>query len=129
VGRLEIERLGLSVMVLEGVEPKTLRHGAGHIPGTAAPGERGNCGISAHRDRFFRPLREVRPDDVIRITTVRGGFAYRVVSVDVVDPSDGAVLAQGEGEALTLTTCFPFYFVGPAPARFVVRAERAHSLE
>lgn len=124
IGRIEILRVGLEVIVVEGVDYRTLRRAAGHIPGTALPGEIGNVGISGHRDTFFRPLRDVRRDDLINITTPAGDFRYRVVSTSVVEPTDVGVLDQGKGESLTLVTCYPFSFVGPAPERFIVRAER-----
>ena len=124
VGRIDIARLGVSVMVMEGFDGKTLRRGAGHIPGTALPGQAGNVGISAHRDTFFRPLRNVRAGDVISVTTLDGEYQYRVVSTKVVSPRDVSVLDSTGGEVLTLVTCYPFYYVGAAPERFIVRAVR-----
>lgn len=124
IGRVEIPRLGLSVMVMEGDDGKTLRRAAGHVPGTALPGQLGNVGITAHRDTFFRPLRNIQMDDVITLTTLQGEYQYRVVSTKVVSPQDVAVLDSAGGEVLTLVTCHPFYFVGAAPNRFIVRAER-----
>jgi sortase A len=124
IGRIEIPRLGLSVIVVEGVDRLILRRSVGHIPGTALPGQPGNVGISGHRDTFFRPLRNIRQDDIITLTTLLGEYHYRVVSTKVVSPSDVAVLDPSENEILTLVTCYPFYFVGRAPGRFIVRAER-----
>jgi sortase A len=124
IGRMEIPRLGLSVIVMEGTSTTTLRRSLGHISGTPLPGEPGNVGISGHRDTFFRPLRYIEPNDVITLTTVGGEYRYRVVSTKIVEQSDVAVLDPSEHEILTLVTCYPFYFVGPAPNRFIVRAER-----
>ena len=124
IGRIEIERLGLSVMIIEGDDGKTLRRAAGHVPGTALPGQLGNVGITAHRDTFFRPLRNIQMDDVITLTTLQGEYRYRVVSTKIVSPQDVEVLDSTGGEVLTLVTCHPFYFVGAAPNRFIVRAER-----
>jgi len=124
IGRIEVPRLEVSVMVIEGTDAAVLRHAAGHISGTALPGEPGNVGISAHRDTFFRPLRNIRANDEVTVTTLRGEYRYRVVSTKIVDPEDGGVLKAGRGETLTLVTCYPFYFVGAAPRRFIVRAER-----
>ena len=124
IGRIEIARLGLSVMIMEGDDGKTLRRAAGHVPGTALPGQPGNVGITAHRDTFFRPLRNIQMDDVITLTTLQGEYRYRVVSTKVVSPQDVEVLDSTGGEVLTLVTCYPFYFVGAAPNRFIVRAER-----
>jgi sortase A len=123
VGRMEIPRLGVSVMVDEGIEEKTLRRAVGHIPGTALPGEDGNVGIAGHRDTFFRPLRNIRKNDRIRLTTASGERKYRVVSTKIVPPEDISVLDPTPEETLTLVTCYPFYFVGAAPKRFIVRAE------
>jgi sortase A len=124
IGRIEIVRLGISIMVVEGTSKRTLRRAAGHIQGTALPGQRGNVGISAHRDTFFRPLRNIQPGDVVTLTTTEGEYHYRVVSTKVVTPSEVAVLYSDENEILTLVTCYPFYFVGAAPSRFIVRAEK-----
>lgn len=124
IGRMEIERLGVSVMVLEGTKASTLRRAVGHIRGTALPGQPGNSGIAGHRDTFFRPLRKIRENDIITLTTLFGQYRYRVLSARVVDPAEVSVLEATGNEILTLVTCYPFYFVGSAPDRFVVRAER-----
>lgn len=124
IGRLDIPRLGLSVIVIEGEDKTTLRRAAGHVPGTALPGQAGNVGITGHRDTFFRPLRNIQRNDIITLTTLQGEYRYRVVSTRVVSPGDVEVLNSTGGEILTLVTCHPFYFVGPAPNRFIVRAER-----
>jgi sortase A len=132
IGRLEIPRLSVSVMLMEGDDAKTLRRAVGHIPGTQLPGQPGNVALSGHRDTFFRPLRNIRENDVIVVTTLQGEYRYRVVSTSVVSPDDvavlnaGPILETGQSEILTLVTCYPFYFVGPSPDRFVVRAERNH---
>jgi sortase A len=124
IGRVEVPRLGVSAIVMEGDSPSILRRTVGHIPGTALPGQRGNVAISGHRDTFFRPLRHIQADDIILLTTMAGEYRYRVLATSVVAPDDIAVLAPGSGETLTLVTCYPFYFVGPAPRRFIVKAER-----
>ena len=124
IGRIEIPRLHLSVVIVEGITQATLRRAVGHIPGTALPGGRGNIGLSGHRDTFFRPLRNIQHDDVISVITLSGEYRYRVVSTRVVGPADIAVLDPVGSEVLTLVTCYPFYFLGPAPGRFIVRAER-----
>ena len=124
IGRIDIPRLGVSVIVIEGVGGRTLRRAVGHIPGTALPGQAGNVGISGHRDTFFRPLRNIRRNDIITLTTLVSEYRYRVISTKIVSPNDVTVLDQNENEILTLVTCYPFYFVGSAPNRFIVRAER-----
>ncbi len=125
VGRLEIPRLGLKAMVLEGVAPRTLALALGHIPGTALPGAAGNVGIAGHRDTLFRVLRGVQAGDAIVLTTVEGSFQYRVKSCEVVGPRETRVLNDTPQPSLTLLTCYPFYYVGPAPERFIVHASRA----
>lgn len=124
VSRLEIPRLGLTVMVHEGVQRSTLLLGAGHVPGTAIPGEDGNVAIAAHRDSFFRALRKINVNDVIMLDTLQGTYQYSVVWIRVVNPTDCDVLAPTKDPVLTLVTCYPFYYVGPAPKRFIVRARK-----
>jgi sortase A len=124
IGRIDIPRLGLSAMVIEGTSAHNLRRAVGHITGTALPGQPGNVGISGHRDTFFRPLRNIHRDDIITLTTLFGEFRYRVVSTRIVGPSNVTVLEPGGNDSLTLVTCYPFYFVGAAPNRFIVRADR-----
>jgi sortase A len=125
IGRISIPRIGVSAVVVEGVGKRTLRRGAGHIPRTAMPfQEAGNVGIAAHRDSFFRGLKDVRQDDTIELTTLDGTFEYRVEWTRIVQPGDTSVLEPTSGPALTLVTCYPFYYVGSAPKRFIVRAHR-----
>ena len=124
LGRMEISSIGLAVMVQEGTASGTLRHAVGHIQGTALPGEQGNMAIAGHRDTFFRPLRNIHKDDEITLTTLSGAFHYRVESITVVEPEDTKVLDNSGESILTLVTCYPFYFVGPAPKRFIVRARQ-----
>jgi sortase A len=124
LGRLEIPRLGLSVMVVQGDRSGDLKRAIGHIPGTAFPGQPGNVGIAGHRDTFFRPLRDIRPNDNISLTYLGGTSHYRVVATKVVDPEDVQVLYPTGKDTLTLVTCFPFNYVGSAPRRFIVKAER-----
>jgi sortase A len=124
LGRIEIARIGVAAMILEGTGERTLRHAVGHIPRTPLPGQSGNVAIAGHRDTFFRALRNVRHDDEITLTTLAGSYRYLVDSAQVVAPEDTEVLDNSSDRILTLVTCYPFYFVGPAPKRFVVRAHR-----
>jgi sortase A len=124
LGRIEISRIGLAAMVMEGIDNRTLRHAVGHIPGTALPGLQGNVAIAGHRDTFFRALHSIRMDDEITLTTLNGSYRYRVDSTKVVEPKDTEVLDDSDDAILTLVTCYPFDFVGSAPKRFVVRAHR-----
>lgn len=122
MARLEIPRIGISVMVLHGTEESTLALGAGHVPATPSPGGDGNLVIAAHRDTFFRKLEGVRAGDRIRILTVGQTYEYVVESTETVDPDDTRVMESRGRQELTLITCYPFYFVGSAPKRFIVHA-------
>ena len=124
LGRMDIPRLGVSVAILQGTNARILRLGVGHIEGTALPGESGNSGIAGHRDTFFRELKDVRRNDEIELQTADGRFHYQVDWAKVVAPDDTSVLTPSTESALTLVTCYPFYFVGPSPNRFVVRAHK-----
>ena len=128
LGRLEIPRLGVSVILVEGVKPRDLRLAIGHIPGTAFPDELGNVGLAGHRDTFFRKLKGIRRGDLIIVTTIRGSTQYSVEWAQVVKPGSVEVLEASPEPLLTLVTCYPFYFVGPAPERFVVRASKIRPL-
>jgi sortase A len=124
IGRIQIERLGLSAVVAQGDSPSVLRRAVGHVPGTALPGEDGNIALAGHRDTFFRALRRTREGDVITIATAEGEYQYEVQFTAVVPPTDMQVLRSSGKEELTLITCYPFFYIGPAPDRFVVRALR-----
>jgi len=124
IGRIEIPRLLLSAVVVEGSDETTFRRAVGHIPGTALPGEPGNVGLAGHRDTFFRSLRELRVKDEVQVSTPRGDFKYEVESLTVVEPDNVAVLAASGGNELTLVTCYPFSYIGTAPKRFVARARQ-----
>lgn len=129
IGKIVIPRLEISAIVKEGVDNNTLRVAVGHIPSTVLPGQAGNVGLAAHRDTLFRNLKAVREDDVIRLTTLTGTYIYRVVSLKTVNPSETSVLAGvGDENTLTLVTCYPFYLVGHAPKRFVVRARQVANI-
>ena len=127
IGRLEIPRLQLSVMVVDGDDEATLKVAAGHLPDTPLPWEFGNSAVAGHRDSFFRPLSQVKMNDSLRLVTPHGEFHYVVSSMRVVKPDDLSVLAQTGRSALTLVTCFPFSYVGRAPKRFIVHADHVPS--
>jgi sortase A len=124
IGRLEIPRLGIAAVVVEGIDKTTLRRAAGHIPGTALPGQAGNIGVAGHRDTFFRGLKDLRTNDEIHFSTPAGEFTYEVESLKVVKPSNIGVLAPTHENVLTLVTCYPFFYVGASPKRFIVRARQ-----
>jgi sortase A len=119
---LEIERLSLQVPVFAGTDPVTLNRGAGIVDGTAYPDETGNMVVSAHRDSFFRALKDIAVGDRIDIRTLQGTRSYVVDDLFITDPLDVSVLRHSETAELTLITCYPFYFVGYAPERLIVRA-------
>jgi sortase A len=122
IGEIEIPRLGLKAAVVQGDSDRILRRAVGHLPSTALPGEIGNVALAGHRDTFFRPLRKIGPGDAIMLKTYDGYFEYRVESVEVVSPNNVAALNPTSARTLTLITCFPFYYIGSAPNRFIVRA-------
>jgi len=124
IGRLEIPRIGLSVVVAEGDDQTTLKMAAGHLPDTSLPWQEGNSALAGHRDTFFRPLRRIQAGDEIRLATLRGTFRYRVIRHMVVEPDELWVLDSSPTAALTLITCYPLDYIGPAPRRFIVHAER-----
>ena len=127
IGRLRIPRLHVVAMVREGADSATLSHAVGHIPGTALPGKAGNVALAGHRDTIFRALRNIKESDAIDFETDKGTFRYLVASTKIVSPKDVSVLAAGGGPTLTLVTCYPFYYVGSAPKRFIVRADQEQS--
>ena len=126
---LRIRRLGIEVPVLEGTDDWTLNRAAGHIEDTAHPGTIGNVGIAGHRDGFFRALKDIALGDTLELATKGGTERYRVERVWIVDPDDVSVIAPLRTRAVTLVTCYPFYFIGSAPQRFIVRAVPATPAE
>lgn len=122
---LRIPRIDLQVSVGVGTDESVLIRGAGLIAGSAAPGSSGNVAIAAHRDSFFRGLKDIVVGDLIELESAHHKDAYRVSGLTVVAPSDVEVLAESGSPALTLVTCYPFHFIGHAPQRFIVRATAA----
>lgn len=120
---LEIDRLGMQVPVFPGTDRVTLNRGAGIVEGTAYPGESGNMVLSAHRDGYFRALQGIREGDELRVRTLEGADQFVVKEVFITDPLDISVLESSNTRELTLVTCYPFYYVGFAPERMIVRAE------
>lgn len=122
VALLQIDRLGLQVPVFIGTDTVTLNRGAGIVDGTALPGENGNVVISAHRDSFFRSLKDISVGDAIELRTLEGIEHFRVDDISITDPLDVSVLDDTPSSTLTLITCYPFYYIGFAPDRYIVRA-------
>ena len=127
IGLIEIPRLGLSSVVLEGDDTAALLLGVGHLSDTPLPWHDGNTVLAAHRDTFFRPLAHIRKGDVITFSTADAWLEYVVKELKVVEPTAVEVLEPTSAATLTLITCFPFDYIGPAPQRFIVRAERRSS--
>ena len=125
IGMLDVPRLELSTVVIEGDDMTTLEKAVGHLPDTPMPWDAGNSAIAGHRDGLFRPLKDVKVGDEIRFRTTRDEYRYRVTKTTIVEPDDLSVLApQSDDSTLTLITCYPFYYVGNAPKRFIVHATR-----
>lgn len=121
---LRIPKIRLEVPVLEGTDEVTLNRGLGRIPGTARPGGDGNLGLAGHRDGFFRGLKDVDVGDELELETLVGVQSYRIDEIVIVQPEDVQVLEPTPMPSVTLVTCYPFYFVGKAPQRYIVRATR-----
>jgi sortase A len=124
VGMLDVPRLSLTTPVIEGDDDTTLKRAVGHLPDTPLPWERGNSALAGHRDGLFRPLKDIKVGDEIVFRTSREIIRYRVSDTSIVKPDDLSVLEDARDRALTLITCYPFYYVGDAPKRFVVHATR-----
>jgi sortase A len=123
---LTIDKFRIRVPVYNGTDDVTLDRGVGRIKGTARINGGSNLGIAGHRDGFFRPLKDIVVGDSMELLTMTGVVNYTVTSIDVVDPSDVSVLAPTEKTTITLVTCYPFYYVGHAPKRYIVKAEAEH---
>ncbi len=121
---LRVPKIALEVAVLDGTDDFTLNRAVGHIAGTALPGQRGNVGIAGHRDGFFRGLKNIACGDVLELETLSGKEVYRVDDIWIVGPDDVQVLDPTPQATLTLVSCYPFYFIGSAPKRYIVRAVR-----
>jgi sortase A len=129
LAKLKIPRLDAELYVIEGDGPRELRRGPGHLAGTALPGEKGNCVIAGHRDTHFRVLKDIREGDDIVLQTDSGQYLYRVRKMHIVSPENTTALRPTTTSALNLITCYPFYYVGSAPKRFVVEAQLAGAVE
>jgi len=127
IGILRIPKVDIEAPVLEGTDDLTLNRGVGRIDGTARPGESGNIGIAGHRDGFFRGLKDVSTGDKIELATKEGTQTYIIDRIVIVERADVSVLAPRDRSTVTLVTCYPFYFVGSAPQRYIVQASLADS--
>ena len=122
VAVLTVGRLGIRVPVFDGTDDFALNRGAGWIAGTARPGQEGNVGIAGHRDGFFRGLKDVRTGDMLELATLQGVRRYVVDEIELVAPDNVSVLQRRAAPSVTLVTCYPFYFIGDAPQRWIVHA-------
>jgi sortase A len=125
---LTIDKLDIAVPVYNGTDDFNLNRGVGRVKGTAWIDTDGNLGIAGHRDGFFRPLKDIQKGDTIDLQTARGTVTYEVSSITIVDPDDVSVLAPTQERTITLVTCYPFYYVGHAPKRYIVTATAEHFL-
>ena len=125
---MSIDTLDIHVPVFNGADEFNLNRGVARIIGTARVGEDGNLGIAGHRDGFFRGLKDIAIGDTIELRTARGTEVYAVSSIDIVEPSEVSVLGPTAEKTLTLVTCYPFYYVGHAPQRYIVKAKAEHLL-
>jgi LPXTG-site transpeptidase (sortase) family protein len=123
-GKISIPRIGLSAMIAEGIDDGTLRNAVGHFPESSTPEGSGTVALAGHRDTFFRGLAQVRLNDLIELETPHGKYRYQVMRTAVVGPEHVELVEPSSGSDLTLVTCFPFHYVGPAPQRFIVQASR-----
>jgi sortase A len=121
VGVLTISSVELVAPIFEGTSDVTLNRGIGRIEGTADVGATGNLGLAAHRDGFFRVLKDVKVGDTVSVESLHGTIRYRITELLVVEPTDVHVLTPTDGATLTLVTCYPFYFIGEAPQRYIVK--------
>jgi sortase A len=126
---LSIPAVNLEVPVLEGTNEFTLNRAVGHIEDTPEPGQNGNVGIAGHRDGFFRRLKDLQQGDAIELITQKERARYVVDEILVVSPEDVSVLRSRSKTSLTLVTCYPFYYVGSAPQRYIVHASIANPVD
>jgi sortase A len=119
---LRAPTVGIKVPVFDGTDELVLNRGAGRITGTAHPGEPGNIGITGDRDGYFRALKDIAGGDLVTLDTGADLTAYIIESIKVVTPADVTVLERTSTPYLTLVTCYPFYFAGDAPRRYIVRS-------
>lgn len=124
---LRVRAIDLEVPVYRGITERNLNRGAAWIDGTAPLGSAGNAGLASHRDGYFRQLADIRVGDVIELQTLSRTQLYVVDRLSIVPPEAVEVLAPSNDPRLTLVTCYPFYVVGPAPKRFIVRARAARA--
>ena len=128
IGILRIPKIQVEVPVLQGTDDLSLNRGVGHVAGTPLPGENGNVAIAGHRDGFFRGLKDVGLGDKIEMVSPLRTETFIIDRITIVERTDISVLQPREHSSLTLITCYPFYFIGGAPRRYIVQASVADSV-
>ncbi len=123
IGKLTINSIKLELPIIEGIDESSLEKGVVHYSESFFPGEKGNCLILGHRDTVFMPLKDIKVGDEININTASEKFTYFVDEVKVIEPDDNIILKKYDEPTLSLLTCYPFYYVGNAPQRFLVIAK------
>ncbi len=123
-GKISIPRIGLSAIIAEGIDDRTLRHAVGHFPESSSPERPGTVALAGHRDTFFRALARIRVNDLVTLETSHGKYEYQVVHTAAVSPQHVELVQNSSESDLTLVTCFPFRYIGRAPQRFIVQAIR-----
>lgn len=123
IGTLSIPALGSNLPVFEGTNEDELEKGVGHFAQSVLPGESDNCVLSGHRDTVFRKLGELKIGDLLVVSTSAGEFTYAISNTRIVDADDRTVIVPAPHALLTLSTCYPFYFVGDAPQRYIITAD------
>ncbi|PMC35293.1 class D sortase [Bacillus sp. UMB0899] len=123
IGILSIPKLEKTLPIFEGVEEETLKKGIGHIPSTPLPGQQSNAVLAGHRDTFFQGLDRLNIGDSLIVTLNNKTFIYKIKKIRIVDKDDKTVIVPKPTRTLTLTTCYPFTFIGPAPQRYIIEAQ------
>jgi sortase A len=123
IGTLAIPRLKKTIPIYEGTEDAQLKKGAGHYEKSVLPGIKDNSVIAGHRDSVFSKFGSLKVGDELRVSTYYGNFTYIIKSFRIVKANDRTVIVPTPDAVLTLSTCYPFYFIGNAPKRFIVHAE------
>jgi sortase A len=126
IGILEIPRIKAELPIVEGTDPNDLAKGVGHYKGSSLPSQHGQIVLSGHRDTVFRKLGELKIGDPLIVQIPNGSFTYKITHTKIVDENDTSIITlQKQYEELILTTCYPFYYIGNAPKRYIIYAKPA----
>ncbi|MCT8139465.1 class D sortase [Anaerobacillus sp. CMMVII] len=127
IGKLHIPKLNIAIPIFHGTNEDELLRGVGHVIGTALPGEQNNSVLSGHRDTVFRKLGSVTKGDVLQVESTNGVYTYKVRKVRIVEADDLTVIVPKPKATLTVSTCYPFTYIGPAEQRYVLVADLINS--